>query len=331
VLLAFCCFRRRRRRPQRRGTRLPEISHPRPIQDQSPFADVTENPAVRERAGPNIRWHGFMHPRGPASTTESSISLPLNHSEHNLPTAYSAPVPPPPVQRAPSRSSYRIPVPYADVGAHDNDTRVEKRQSTGSPSEHLQIQIAPLSNVPPQLPMRSPLRLLAVQNIAGIPRDNALNLSLSRASTPSVYPPSLHRLDADVDADSLCQKEVIGSLPSSSLKREPSGWLTRGLSYRTKSGRGHKVDGNAESQGGAQISPVDSDGTRSVTVSASSSSHAHYSPLESPASETGTGFTSIHDGMAHNRKVSLPRTPPAALFMHQVENRKSGARLRRAS
>ncbi|KAI9460610.1 hypothetical protein BJY52DRAFT_1262730 [Lactarius psammicola] len=325
VLLAFCCFRRRRRRAQRRGTRLPEISHPRPI--QNPFADVTGNPAVRERAGPIIRWHGFMHPRGPASTTQSSLSLPHNPSEDNLPTAHSAPVPPPPVQRAPSRSSYRIPVPYAGIGANGNDTRAEKRQSTGAPNEPLQIQIAPPSSVPPRLPMRSPLRLLAAQNIAGIPRDNALNLSLSRASTPSVYPPSLPHLDAD--ADSLCQEEVVANLPSSSLKREPSSWLTRGLSYG-KSGRGHKLDGNTESQA-AQISPVDADGTHSSTVSASSSSHAHYSPLESPASDTGTAFTSIQDGMAHNRKVSLPRVPPVALFTHQAENRKYGARLRRDS
>lgn len=317
VLLAFCCFRRRqRRRAQHRGSRLPEISHPRLI--QNPFADITGNPAVRERANPNVRWHGFMQPRGPASTSHSSISSPLNRSEEDLPAAHSgAPVPPPPVQRAASRSSYRIPVPYADVvAAHGN----EKRRSTGL------LQTQP-SDVPPRLPMRSPLRLLAAQNMAKIPRDNALNLSLSRASTPSIYPPSLHRpdVDADADADSLShEKEVVASAP---LKRVPSGWLTRGLSYGTKSGQGHKVDRNAESHG-AQTSPVDSDGTPSLTVSGSSSSHAHYSPLESPTSDTGTALTSIQDGIAHTRKVSLPRTPPVALFMHQVETRKSGARLR---
>ncbi|KAH9044457.1 hypothetical protein EDB85DRAFT_459309 [Lactarius pseudohatsudake] len=316
VLLAFCCFRRRqRRRAQRRGSRLPEISHPRLI--QNPFADVTGYPAVRERAS-NVRWHGFMQPRGPASMSHSSISSPLNRSEEDLPAAHrGAPVPPPPVQRAASRSSYRIPVPYADVlAAHGN----EKWRSTGAPGEYLQTQP---SDVPPRLPMRSPLRLLAAQNMAKIPRDNALNLSLSRASTPSVYPPSLHH--PDVDADSLSyEKEVAASVP---LKREPSGWLTRGLSYGTKSGQGHKVDRNAESHG-AQTSPVDSDGTPSLAVTASSSSHAHYSPLESPTSDTGTALTSIQDGIAHSRKVSLPRTPPVALFMHQVETRKSGARLR---
>ncbi|KAH9065718.1 hypothetical protein EDB87DRAFT_879191 [Lactarius vividus] len=321
VLLLFCCFRRRRRRrAQHRGSRLPEISHPRPI--QNPFADVTGNPAVRERASPNVRWHGFMQPRGPASTSHSSISSPRNRSEEDLPAAHSgAPIPPPPVQRAASRSSYRIPVPYADVvAAHGNENR---RSTGGAPSEYLQTQ--PL-DVPPRLPMRSPLRLLAAQNMAKIPRDNALNLSLSRASTPSVYPPSLHRTDAD--ADSLYhEKEAVARVP---LQRVRSGWLTRGLSYSAKSGQGHKVDRSTESHG-AQTSPVDSDGTRSLTVSASSSSHTHYSPLESPSSDTGTALTSIQDGIAHNRKVSLPRTPPVAFFMRQVETRESGARLRRAS
>ena len=325
MLLAFCCFRRQQRRAQRRGL-LPEISYPRPI--QNPFADVTGNPEMREEAGPSIRWRGFMHPRGPASTSQSLFSIPVYRSEDSLPVAHDAPVPPLPAQRAASRSShrssYRVPVPYAGVG---NDTRVENRPSTGAPSEHLQIQIAPPSNAPPQLPMRSPLRLLAVQNIARITRENALELSLSRVSSRSVYSPSLHRPDAGVDTDSLYQeKEVVVSLPSSSLKREPSGWLTRGLSYGAKSGQGDRVDGNAEPLG-AQISPVDSDGTRSLAVSASSSSHAHYSPLESPTSETSTALTSIHDGLAHNRKVAIPRTPPAALLTH----RKSGAQLARAS
>ncbi|KAH9178688.1 hypothetical protein EDB89DRAFT_968314 [Lactarius sanguifluus] len=308
VLLAFCCFRRRRRRQaQHRGSRLPEISHPRPI--QSPFADVTGNPAVRERASPNVRWHGFMQPRGPASTSHSSISSPLNRSEEDLPAAHrGAPVPPPPVQRAASRSSYRIPVPYADVvAAHGN----ENRRFTGVPGEYLQTQP---SDVPPRLPMRSPLRLLAAHNMAKIPRDNALNLSLSRASTPSVYPPSLHRpdVDVDVDADSPShEKEVVASAP---LQRVPSGWLTRGLSYGTKSGQGHKVDSSAESHG-AQTGPVDSDGTPSLAVSASSSSHAHYSPLESPASDTGTAFTSIQEGNSPQPQ-SLPATNTTCGVVH---------------
>jgi hypothetical protein len=169
--------------------------------------------------------------------------------------------------------------------------------------------------------MRSPLRLLAAQNIAKIPQENALDLSPSQASSPSsVYPPSLHRPDADSFYQ---EKEVVASLPSSSsLQKNTSGWLTRELSYSTKSDKVDRIDGNAESQG-AQISPVDSDGTPSLNVSASSSSHAHYSPLASPVSETGTALSSIQDGNTHNRKVALPRAPPAPLLTHR-------ARLRRA-
>ena len=320
VLMAFCYFRRRQRRARLRGSRLSEISYPRPM--QNPFAGVTGNPGMGERAGPNIRWHRSMLPRDPASIPQSLFSVPRNRSEDSLQAAHNAPVPPPPVQRAPSRSSYRVPVPHADVGVPDDDARVENRRSTGAFSEHLQTQIAPLSNAPPLLPVRSPLRLLAVHNIAKNALENRLSLSASRASSPSIYPSSPHRSDAD----SLYQEEAAASSPP---KRESSGWLTRGLSYGPKSGEGHnvdRVDENAESQD-ALINPVDSDVTPSLTVSASSSSHAHYSPLESPASETGTAHTSIQDVNAHNRKVSLPRIPPAPLFMH----RKSGARLRRDS
>jgi hypothetical protein len=257
-----------------------------------------------ERARPNVHWHRSMLPRDPASLPQSLFSVPLNHSEDNLlAAAQSAPVPPAPVQRVPSISSYRVPVPYAGVGVHDSDTRVENRRSTGALSEHLQIHDAP----PPRLPVRSPSRALAVYVNANNPR---LSMSLSRASSPSIYPPSPHRSDAD----SVYPEEAVASLPP---KREtPPGWLTRGLSYGTD-----RVDETPESQG-AHIDPrMGSDS------SASSSSRAHYSPWESPASETSTAHTSIQDGNAHNRKVVPPRASPAALFMHH----KSGAWLRRDS
>src|SRR6266404_5435421 len=223
VLLLFCCLRRRRRQIRSRGTRLPEISHPQPM--QNPFADVTENPTVREQVGSNARWHGFMLPRHRASSTQSSgsVSFTHNRSKDSLPAEYGAPAPPPPAQRPSSRasrSSHRVPVPYAGVGAHGDDMRqVESWQTTGGPSEHLLTQIVQNDPPPPpRLPPRSPLRSLATNDVAKALQESALNLSLSRASTPSIYPPSIHHPDADVDADPIYQKEIVATLPSSSDK-----------------------------------------------------------------------------------------------------------------
>lgn len=311
VLLAFCCLRRRQRRARWRGSQLLESPHPRPI--RNPFANVTGNPTTSERAGPNIRWYRSMLPRDPASMPQSLFSVPLNHSEDNLVPAHSAPVPPSSAQRVPSRSSYRVPVPYAGIGVHDDDARVGNRRSTGSANEHLQIQSTPSSNGPPLLPVRSPLRPLEVHNITRIPpREKTLSLSLSRASSPSVYPPSPHRSDAG----SFYQEEFVANLPP---KQESPRWLTRGLSYGIKPGEGRnvdRVDENAESRG-AQINSDDSRGALSLNVSVSSSSNVHHSPLESPVSETGTALTSIQDVNSPNRKVALPLAPPAPLFMHR--------------
>ena len=303
---------------------------------QNPFADVTENPTVREQVGSNARWHGFMLPRHRASSTQSSgsVSFTHNRSKDSLPAEYGAPAPPPPAQRPSSRasrSSHRVPVPYAGVGAHGDDMRqVESWQTTGGPSEHLLTQIVQNDPPPPpRLPPRSPLRSLATNDVAKALQESALNLSLSRASTPSIYPPSIHHPDADVDADPIYQKEIVATLPSSSDKREVPVWLTRGLSYRTKSVQGQRVDRLDGSAGHrrTRISPVDSDGTPSLTASASSSSHAHYSP-SSPTSDLGT---SVQDGGAHNRKVAPPQIPPTAAFSHQFGNRNSGVRPRQVS
>jgi hypothetical protein len=306
ALLAFCYLRRRQRRARRRGSQLLEISHPRSI--QNPFADAAGNPTTSERAGPNIRWYQSILPRNPASITQSLFSIPHNRSEDSLMPAHNAPAPLSSAQRAPSRSSHRVPVPYAGIGVHDDDMWVENRRSFGAASEHLQMQSIPSSNGPPLLPMRSPMRPLAVHNIARNSR--TLSLSLSRASSPSVYPPSPHR----EDADSLYQEEIVASLPP---KQESPRWLARGLSYGIKSGEAlnvDRVDENAESHG-ARVNPDDSWGRPSLNVSMSSSSRVHYSPLESPVSETGTAHTSIRDLNSPNRKVALPLAPPAPLFM----------------
>ena len=266
-----------------------------------------------ERARPNVHWHrSSILPRDPASLPQSLFSVPLNHSEDNLLAAQSAPVPPAPVQRAPSNSSYRVPVSYAGAGVHDSDTRVENRRSTGAHSEHLQNHDSP----PHRLPVRSPSRALAVYVNANNPR---LSLSQSRASSPSIYPPSPLRSDAD----SVYPEEAVANLPP---KRETPGWLTRGLSYGTSSGEVDRVDETPESQG-AHIDPRMGSDSRPSTASASLSSRAHHSLWESPASETSTAHTSIQDRNAYNRKVTPPRASPAALFMHH----QSGAWLRRDS
>jgi hypothetical protein len=307
VLLAFCFLRRRQRRARRRGSQLLEISHPRSIH---PFADVAGTSTTSERAGPNIRWYQSILPRNPASITQSLFSVPHNRSEDSLMPAHNVPAPLSSAPRAPSRSSHRVPVPYAGIDVHDDDTWVANRRSTGTYSEHFQLQSTQSSNGPPLLPVRSPMRPLAVHNVARNSREKTLSLSLSRASSPSLYPPSPHRSDMD----SLYQESVVASLPP---KQESPRWLARGLSYGVKSGEGlnvDRVDENAESSHGAQIYPDDLGGRPSLNVSMSSSSRVHYSPMESPVSETGTAHTSIRDVNSPKRKP-LPLAPPAPLFM----------------
>ncbi|KAI0308236.1 hypothetical protein B0F90DRAFT_137745 [Multifurca ochricompacta] len=317
--LAFYCCRRQRRRSQHRESRFPpEISLPQP---QSPFADSAAVDTMREHAIPNIRWNRSMLSRDHTDQTQNLISVPLNRSEDSLPASRGVvdlPLPSFHAQRSTSRSSHRIPVPYTGVGAHGNNSRVADRQVPGPSSEYRQVQVVqdtPSLTAPPRLPTRSPLRLLSAR-YGPRPQEN------SRASSPSVYPPSLHLLEAE--ADSPYMKEIVASVPPPPPKGEPVGWLARRLSSGSISGKEqNRVQASGNSPG-TLISPVDSDGSHSFALSASSASHALYSPLESPTSETGTALTSLLDDKIY-RTLPLPRVPSAALFAHSGEQGKSDA------
>jgi hypothetical protein len=293
--IVFYCYRLRRQqtRTQRRGSRLPEISLPLP---QNPFADPMGNRPMREGAGSNVRWERFIFPPNETSTAQSSINVPLNRSEDNV---VDTPIPPP-VPRSRRGSSYRVPVPYANLDAIEN----------ASPPD-----------VPPRLPTRSPLRPLATKNDPKMPEDTR---RLSRASSPSVYPPSLRYSDGEVD--SLYQREVVSSSPLSS--REASGWLTKGPAPSNDPSQEQKTE-QASSQSpaaAARISSADSDGTHSFLQSASSSSPApQHSLLGSSASETGTALTSVLDDKVYR---ALPRAQarPPSWFEHRIENGRQGGR-----
>lgn len=293
--IVFYCYRLRRQqtRTQRRGSRLPEISLPLP---QNPFADPMGNRAMREGAGFNIRWERFIFPPNETSTAQSSINVPLNRSEDNV---VDTPIPPP-VPRSRRGSSYRVPVPYANLDAIEN----------ASPPD-----------VPPRLPTRSPLRPLATKNDPKMPEDTR---RLSRASSPSVYPPSLAYSDGEVD--SLYQREVVSSSPLSS--REASGWLTKGPAPSNDPSKEQKTEqASSQSPAAARISSADSDGTtHSFLQSASSSSPApQHSLLGSSASETRTALTSVLDEKVYR---ALPRAQarPPTWFEHRIENGRQGGR-----
>ncbi|KAI0275094.1 hypothetical protein BC834DRAFT_29925 [Gloeopeniophorella convolvens] len=325
----FCFCRRRRRRGQIRGERLPEPTLP---QVQNPFADSAENPAMLEHTRPNIRWNRFASARDQVDPTRSLVSVRRDRSQISLPSNPSTasiplPPPPPPAQRASSRSSHRVPVPFAGVGAHGGHARTTSDPDYSAPfSDYHQMQplrVVPPAGLPPPPPLRSPLRLLASQNRPMMPQENARNQS--RASTPSIYPPSLHR--AESRTDSLYEKEIVASSPPSPPKREPLGWLRRGLALSSRPAPESKQDNGSPQS--THASPIDSDGARSWTPSGgSSSSHARYSPLESPASETGTALTSILDEKIY-RTFPLALPEPAVTLKHPLDVDRMPARVER--
>ncbi|KAI0257109.1 hypothetical protein BJV78DRAFT_1277689 [Lactifluus subvellereus] len=316
--LVFYCCRRRQWRTQRRGSRLPEISLPLP---QNPFADPMGNRTMLESADFNARWDRFILPRNQTSTAQSSINVPFNRSEDSVPptgNAVDTPIPSLPVPRSRRGSSYRVPVPYASLDAIDNYSRIAGQQDPDPFSEQQQMQavqnVSP-PDVPPRLPTRSPLRPLATKNDSKTPEDTR---RLSRASSPSVYPPSLR---SDGEVDSLYQREVVASSPLSS--REASGWLTKGPAPGNDPSKEQMTEQASRPSPAARLSSVDSDGTHSFLQSASSSSPAQCSLLGSPGSEAGTALTSMLDEKAYR---TLPRTQARApsWFEHRIENSRPG-------
>jgi hypothetical protein len=252
----------------------------------------------------------------------SSTSGPFNRSQDSMPGTNGAPIQPPLATRVRSRSSYRVPVPYATLDAPDNNSRTADQQPTDPFNEPRRAQVAQnasLPDIPPLPPMRSPLRLLATKIDSKKPEEDARRLS--HGSSPSVYPPSLRYSEGEVD--SLYQREIIATSPSSN--REALGLPTRGPALGNEpSSKELKREQVTRPSLGTRFSSVDSDGTHSFLQSTSSSSQVQSSLLRAPASDTGTALTSIMDEKVYR---VLPRAParPTSLFERRVENARSGA------
>jgi len=95
------------------------------------------------------------------------------------------------MQRERRKSSYRVPVRYSGIGAYQGNSWATEKKYTGPFSGYLPKQVAqthPSPNIPPPLPTRSPLRLLADKNSLNTPQEDPNRLS--RSSSPSLYPPS---------------------------------------------------------------------------------------------------------------------------------------------
>lgn len=221
VALALLCCLRRQRQTRRRGKRLQDMEISPPL--QNPFS-------MREHSSPHGYLDSLVRPAKQTAVTQSLSRVPLNRSEDSIMATQSiadAPLlPPPPSQRL-ARSSHRVPVPYAVLSAQGSDSRTTNWQYTNPFSDYhaVRIQTLPSSNVPPPPPKRSPLRSLASKNSLAIPQEN-LN-RLSQASSGSLYPPSSHRSDAEMD--SLYLREVGAS-------RDTHGASTRGLPPGNNSG-----------------------------------------------------------------------------------------------
>jgi hypothetical protein len=240
ALVLFCCRRRQGQTQPRR--RLEDISPPLP-----------QNPSTMRE---DVKSHG--NSRYQIAQLQSFINVPLNHSGDSLPTAHSdvdTPLPPPVMQRERRKSSYRVPVRYSGIGAHQANSRAADWKYTGPFSDYRSTRVAqshPSPNVPPPLPTRSPLRLLASLNSS-----QEDSKRLSRTSSPSLYPPS----------------ESI-SISEPAVASENISGMDQGIK---KAGNSHQFPG---------LSTVGSN-------SAYSPWRARHSPVESPASVTGPAQTSL--------------------------------------
>lgn len=193
--------------------------------------------------------------------------MPVLPVAHSTKTTIDTPLPklPKPVpQLRKSRSSHRVPVRYSGLDAYQSNSRTADRQYDGPSSDHHPAQVVPpLPSVniqlPPPLPERSPLRLLAAKSL-----DSSLNTPpenfdrLSGASSLSLYPPSSSSTSEAVVAS----ENNLGT----DHGRRKAGQYTQALGLNlAKSG------------------------------DASPSWRAQRSPVESPASGTGPTQTSVLD------------------------------------
>jgi hypothetical protein len=245
LALHYCRRRQREAEDQHDGEKLQDISAPVP---QNRFT-------MREHVSPHGRWDGFIRSGDQHTPMRSSSSIQLNRGEDSVPATQAVipPLPPPPSlqqQRAKNRLSYRVPVPYAGLAAHGSNSQAADRQHMGPfsdyhPAQAVQKHTTP--TVPPLLPKRSPLRLLATKNDPkATPQEDTQRLS--GTSSLSIYPPSLYPSDADVD--SLYQKEV-GIFQS----RDTSDSSTKG-----HSGMEQKKDKAGKNNKSTVLSGVDFDG-----------------------------------------------------------------------
>jgi hypothetical protein len=242
LILLYCRQRRGGTEPHRR--RLEDISPP-----------LLQSPSTMRE---DVKSHGGSNDQ--IAPFQSFINVPLKRSGDNLPTAHSniyTPLPPPVTQRERRKSSYRVPVRYSGLGAHGN-SRVADWKYTGPFSGHPPAQVAqtyPSPSVPPPLPTRSPLRLLADLNSIHTSQEDPKRLS--RTSSPSLYPPS----------------EEISTSEAAMASENISGM-----------DQGMKKAGNFVQFPG--LSSVGAD-------SAYSSWRARHPPVQNPASVTGPTQTSL--------------------------------------
>jgi hypothetical protein len=244
ALTLFCC-RRRRGQTEPRRRRLEDISPPL----------LPDSSTMRE----DVKSH--VGSSDPIAPLQSFINVPLNHSGDSLPTAHSdvdTPLPPPVMQRERRKSSYRVPVRYTGLGAHQASSLATDWKNTGPFSNYLPTQVAQTHrspNVPPPLPTRSPLRLLASKNSLNTTQGDPKRLS--RSSSPSLYPPS---------------ESISGS--EAAMASENISGMDQGIK---NAGNFHQFPG---------LSSVGSD-------SAYPSWRARHPPVVSPAPLTGPAQTSL--------------------------------------
>jgi hypothetical protein len=235
VVIAFYCYRRRQGQTEHLERKIQYISPPFP---QSPLSKPYGRSSNR------------------TATKQTYFSVPLNRSGDSLPVAHSkidTPLPPPAAQLRKSRSSYRVPVPYSD--AEHGKSQTAERPYDGPFSDYHPVPPVPSLNVPPPLPERSPLRLLAAKNSLNTSQEKPNRLS--GASSLSLYPPS-----------SSTSEVVVASESNLGMDHE-----------RRKAGQYTQAPG---------LSSVKSNG-------ASSSWRAQHSLVESPAPGTGPAQSSILD------------------------------------
>ncbi|KAH9964297.1 hypothetical protein BC827DRAFT_68758 [Russula dissimulans] len=259
VLAIYCC-RRRQRQNRRHGRNLQGMSSP-----------------------------------SKTAATQNLFSVSLIRSEGSLPMAHGTvdtPLSPPLAQVKPKRSSYRVPVPYANWDVDATNSPSSGWKYAGPSNDFQPVGMGeghPSPNVPPPLPRRSPLRTVAAKKDEELPQN--IPNRLTRTSSLSFYPPSLSPSNAE--ADSLYQKEVGVFASQHALGPSP-----RGLPFNRNSG----MERSSKYSQVSGLSGVDSDGGASLAFQAQDSPLSGHGPT---GPDVNVARSSILDGRACH-------TPPLA-------------------